>query len=298
MGAKSSIEWVRSSDGSPGATWNPVTGCTKISPGCTYCYAERLAERFGRQKFTDIVLHPDRLDLPLEWRKPRRIFVNSMSDLFHETIPWNFLARVFATMIEARQHTFQVLTKRAERMRQGMRTEIPRMIHAACLLPSTMYCREAWPPKNVWLGVSAENQKTLDERWTVLAETPAAVRFLSLEPLLGPIDVSIATQSLDLGDEDRGSDWTQPVDWVIVGGESGGPPERALVERQHYGDAPDGLTHSRWRRKPEALEWVRAIRDQCQAAGVPFFFKQWGGPTPKSGGRVLDGRTWNEVPKC
>ena len=228
MGDKSAIEWTD-------ATWNPVTGCTKVSPGCKFCYAERLTERFGIRSFTEVTLHPDRLELPLRWRTPRRIFVNSMSDLYHEKVPEAFIARVFDVMTRADWHSFQVLTKRAERL-----------VMLAPGLP--------WPA-NVWQGVSIENAGYV-QRIDYLRRVPAAVRFLSIEPLLGPIP------KLDLRD----------VDWVIVGGESG---------PQHRSADP---------------AWVRDIRDRCLISGVPFFFKQWGGRTAKSGGRTLDGRTWDQMP--
>jgi protein gp37 len=234
MGDHSAIEWTD-------ATWNPVTGCTKVSPGCKHCYAERLAARLqamGNPRYQNgfaVTLHPDQLALPLRWRQPRRIFVNSMSDLFHEAVPAEYIARVFETMVQASRHVFQVLTKRADRL--------------AALAPVLPW------PANVWQGVSVESQD-YTSRVGALRVVPAAVRFLSVEPLLGPIP------NLPL----------EGVDWVIVGGESG-PNHR-----------------------PIAAAWVREIRDQCAAAGVPFFFKQWGGPTPKSGGRLLDGRTWDEMP--
>jgi protein gp37 len=230
----SAIEWTD-------ATWNPVTGCSKISPGCKNCYAERLAHRLQamgvhsyRNGFS-VTLHPAQLELPMKWRRPRRVFVNSMSDLFHEDIPEEFIHQVFAVMGRATQHVFQVLTKRADRLLK--------------LAP-----RLTWP-SNVWQGVSVENS---DYVWRVerLARVPAAVRFLSIEPLLGPID------SLPL----------HAISWVIVGGESG-PGHRPL----------------------EAA-WVRSVRDQCRRRGVPFFFKQWGGRTPKAGGRELDGRRWDQMP--
>jgi protein gp37 len=234
MGDKSAIEWTD-------ATWNPVTGCTKVSPGCTHCYAERLAARLqamGNPRYRNgfaVTLHPDQLGLPLRWSQPRRIFVNSMSDLFHEAIPDSFILRVFETMQRAPWHVFQVLTKRAERL--------------ARLAP-----RLPWPP-NVWQGVSVENARYAS-RVAHLQRVPAAVRFLSVEPLLGPIP------ELPL----------EGIGWVIVGGESG--PGHRLLDP--------------W--------WVRGIRDQCLTAGVPFFFKQWGGPTAKSGGRTLDGRVWDQMP--
>ena len=234
MGDKSAIEWTDS-------TWNPVTGCAKVSPGCKHCYAERLAARLqamGNPRYRngfELTLHPDQLDLPLRWREPRRIFVNSMSDLFHEAVPEYFIRRVFSVMGTAHWHVFQVLTKRASRL-----VELAE--------------RLSWPP-NVWQGVSIESAEYA-ERARLLRRVPAAVRFLSVEPLLGPIT------RLPL----------QGIHWVIVGGESG-PKAR-----------------------PMRPNWVIAIRNQCVTAGVPFFFKQWGGRTPKSGGRILAGRTWDEIP--
>lgn len=236
MGEKSAIEWTD-------ATWNPVTGCTKLSPGCKHCYAERLAARLkamGNPRYRNgfgITLHPDQLDLPLRWKQPRRIFVNSMSDLFHEAIPEDFVRRVFSTMARAHWHIFQVLTKRASRLAE--------------LAPDLEW------PRNVWQGVSVESADYLD-RVKYLRGVPAAVRFLSIEPLLGPMP------RLPL----------QRIDWVIVGGESG-PRARAMQ-----------------------LQWAAGIRNQCVAAGLPFFFKQWGGRTPKSGGRALEGRTWDQMPCC
>ncbi|WP_424664331.1 DUF5131 family protein [Candidatus Binatus sp.] len=234
MGDKSSIEWTD-------ATWNPVTGCTKVSPGCKHCYAERLARRLhamGNPRYRNsfqTTLHSDQIDLPLKWRQPRRIFVNSMSDLFHDDVPDAFIERVFATMGRASWHVFQILTKRAERLAE-MATQLQ------------------WPG-NVWQGVSTESQEYV-YRIQLLRQVPAAVRFVSVEPMLGRI------KRLPL----RG------IHWVIVGGESG--PNFRRID-------PD---------------WVREIRDQCLAAKVPFFFKQWGGFRPKSGGRKLEGRTWDESP--
>ena len=234
MSDKSGIEWTD-------ATWNPVTGCTKISPGCKNCYAERLAFRLramGNPRYRNgfaVTLHPDQLTLPLRWRRPKRIFVNSMSDLFHEDVPDDFIRRVFAVVAEADWHTFQILTKRSSRL--------------AALAPHL-----PWPP-NVWQGVSVENARYI-RRISDLRKVPASVRFLSVEPLLGPIP------ELPLRD----------IHWVIVGGESGGG------------------------RRPMAAAWAREIRDQCADAGVAFFFKQWGGRTSKAGGRLLDGRIWDERP--
>lgn len=235
MGNKTGIEWTE-------ATWNPVTGCTKVSPGCKHCYAERLAVRLqamGNPRYKNgfaLTLHPDQLALPLRWRQPRLIFVNSMSDLFHEAIPDHFIARVFDVMSRADWHVFQILTKRSERL--------------AALAPNLPW------PGHVWQGVSVENAR-YTRRILHLQAVPSAVRFLSIEPLLGPIP------NLPLNG----------IHWVIVGGESG-PKCR-----------------------PVNPAWVREIRDQCLAAGVPFFFKQWGGITPKSGGRLLDGRIWNGFPQ-
>lgn len=234
MSEKSAIEWTDS-------TWNPVTGCTKVSPGCKHCYAETFAERWRGipghpyERGFDLRLWPDRLDLPLTWKKPRTIFVNSMSDLFHEDVPEDFIQLVFDVMARADWHIFQILTKRSERL-------------------ASLASRLPWP-SNVWQGVSVENTRYI-RRIDHLRQATAAVRFLSLEPLLGPLP------GLPLAG----------IDWVIVGGESG-PIHRRIDP-----------------------SWVRDIRDQCLAAGVAFFFKQWGGRTPRAGGRLLDGRIWDEMP--
>lgn len=228
------IEWTDE-------TWNPTTGCTKVSPGCAHCYIERTpAFRIAGRRFVrghiPVLQHEDRLEQPLRWRQPRRIFVNSMSDIFHDDIPDSFIARVFNAMVRAHWHQFQVLTKRSARLRE--------LAH-----------RLPWPG-NVWQGVSVENAAHV-YRVADLQAVPAAVRFLSIEPLLGPIP------RLPL----------EGIHWVIVGGESG--PER----------------------RPVQPEWVRDIQRLCREAGTSFFFKQWGGPTAKSGGRLLDGRTWDEMPR-
>jgi protein gp37 len=234
MSTKTNIEWTE-------MTWNPVTGCTKISQGCKNCYAERMAKRLkamGSDRYRDgfrVTLHPDLLDLPRRWRQPRAVFVNSMSDLFHEDIPDEYIGRVFETMRACPQHTFQVLTKRAERL--------------AALAP-----RLSWPP-NVWMGVSVEDGRVV-ERVSSLLEVPAAVRFLSLEPLIGPLN------KLPL----------DGIDWVIVGGESGP------------------------RARPMKREWVTSILRQCRAAGAAFFFKQWGGVRKDLTGRRLNGRVYDEMP--
>ncbi len=234
MSAKSSIEWTES-------TWNPVTGCSKISPGCRNCYAERMARRLqamGQPNYAkgfQLALHEHALDLPLKWRKPQTIFVNSMSDLFHSSVPTDFIFRTFAIMNRANWHLFQVLTKRSKRLRQ---------------LARRLQCGG-----NIWTGVSVENR---DFTWRIddLRQTDAGVKFVSFEPLLGPV------ARLDLSG----------IDWVIVGGESG-PQSRPMRE-----------------------EWVLDIRDACIAAGVPFFFKQWGGTNKKKNGRLLQGRAYDAMP--
>ncbi len=234
MAQTSSIEWTQS-------TWNPVTGCTKISAGCAHCYAERMAKRLkamGQPRYRNgfrVTLQPDALETPLRWKRPRMIFVNSMSDLFHKDVPAGFIADCFAVMQEASQHIFQVLTKRPERAAE-MAGDLP------------------WP-KNIWMGTTVENANYTCRIQTLL-RTPASVRFLSLEPLLGPIP------RLPL----RG------IHWVIVGGESG-PAAR-----------------------PMKSNWVLQIRDRCLERDVPFFFKQWGGVNRKKAGRILDGRTWSGTP--
>lgn len=234
MANNSHIEWTD-------ATWNPVTGCSKVSPGCKFCYAERLALRLEamgqkncRNGFT-VTLQPHMLEHPLRWHQPRRVFVNSMSDLFHEEVPAEYIMRVFDVMRRAHWHQYQVLTKRSERL-----LELDRVLD--------------WQPQ-IWMGVSVENEKYL-YRVDRLRRTRARIKFLSIEPLLGPLS------ELSL----RG------IDWVIVGGESG-PGAR-----------------------PVDPAWVREIRNRCHHAGVPFFFKQWGGVFKSRTGRILDGRTWDEMP--
>lgn len=302
------IEWTDT-------TWSPVTGCTKVSAGCKHCYGERIAKRFwGERKFTDVQTHADRLDQPLHWKKPRRVFVNSMSDLFHGAVTWRFIIKVMAVIEKCPQHQFQILTKRPERMAKLF--------------------EDVEPPKNVWLGVSCEDQETADERIPILLQVPAAVRFVSCEPLLEDINLH---DHLFYDDGPACCDGGTPesvcgchgahqilnrdpgIDWIIVGGESG------------HGARP---THP---------DWARSIRDQCQAAGVSYFFKQWGEWAPtkpacfckvtnsryshhsidlladgskydptkpddwprstslyrvgkKAAGRELDGRTWDEYP--
>jgi protein gp37 len=242
--AETSIEWATH-------VWNPTTGCDRVSPGCAHCYALDMAarlKRFGQAKYQKdgarrssgpgfgVTLHPQTLTAPLRWRKPRVVFVNSMSDLFHEEIPFEYIERVFEVMVQARQHTFQILTKRDERL-AALADELP------------------WP-ENVWMGVSVENRRFV-HRVDRLRSVPAAVRFISAEPLLGPIE------GLDLAG----------IDWLIAGGES-------------------GPTH-----RPVREAWLTALRDQCLAEEVAFFFKQWGGRQPTSGGRLLEGREWSQMPR-
>jgi len=307
---QSAISWTQ-------ATWNPTTGCDRVSPGCANCYALAMAKRLkaaGNPRYQKdggpasgpgfgLTVHPDLLDLPLRWKKPRLVFVDSMSDLFHEDVPDAFIDRIFATMAGAEQHTFQVLTKRPERMRA----------YVSDWVRGTLGPGQAGPVlPNVWLGVSVENQHWADERIPVLQDTPAAVRFLSCEPLLGPLDVRhswLACQFCDGGRPEREQLHRHPnpgISWVICGGESGamstrGGPERALVERcdgrKHGGFGCEHCGLSGWRPKPQALAWVRSLRDQCVAAGVPFFFKQWPMPPSKSGGPALiDGKEWRQMP--
>lgn len=279
------------------AVWNPVTGCTKVSEGCRHCYAETVAERFWgkqyppitlhvaggnaqhlRRRFTDVQCHPGRLAEPLGWRKPRRVFVNSMSDLFHEAVPDSFLDQVFAVMAFVPQHTFQVLTKRPERMQEYFR-EGPghcarlRVFAAAARFPGARLDQvmatvrsvdgpPAWPLSNVWLGVSCEDQATADQRIPLLLQTPAAVRFVSAEPLLEPIDlrylqpheppVEIDALSGTHGVQRPHRGKNAPLDWVIIGGESGAGA------------------------RPCDVAWIRSLRDQCKAAEVPCFVKQLG----------------------
>ena len=234
MAQNSKIEWTES-------TWNPVTGCTKISAGCKNCYAERMALRLraaGSPNYANgfkVTLHPHALEIPLRWKQPRTIFVNSMSDLFHKDVPFDFISKVFDVMCRASHHRFQILTKRSGRLLK-------------------LSSKLTWP-ENVWMGVTVENADCTF-RIDDLRKTNAAIKFISFEPLLGPI------LSIDL----------EGIDWVIVGGESG-PKSR-----------------------PMEPQWVTNIRDQCLSTNVPFFFKQWGGVNKKKSGRILDGRTWDAMP--
>lgn len=264
MADNSGIEWTD-------ATWNPLTGCTKISQGCKHCYAEVMAKRLAAmgqtayQRVVDDKGHwngmietvESALDKPLLWKKPRMIFVNSMSDLFHVNVPVSYVQRVFEVMIKANQHTFQVLTKRTDRM--------------ADILNSSAWWAGTEPEarKHIWIGTSVEDQRAADERIPYLTTISAGVRFLSCEPLLGDVDIT----------PHHNTHGTRPLEWVIVGGESG---------------------HNA---RPMKYEWAAALRDQCQQAGTAFFFKQWGEHNSeglhvgkKSAGRLLDGREWNEFP--
>lgn len=239
MADQSAIEWTDS-------TWNPVTGCTKITAGCDNCYAERFAERWRGTKGHpfqhgfDLTLRPERLGQLKKWKRPRMVFVNSMSDLFHKEVPFDFVDRVFDAMEEANWHTYQILTKRSSRMRDYLNRRY----------------RTITPPDHIWTGVSVEDHRGA-VRIDHLRQSRSAVRFLSVEPLIGSI-----------GDVDLSE-----IHWVIAGGESG--PNARIMH----------------------IEWAREIRDACRNQDVPFFFKQWGGFRPKSGGRKLDGREWNQWPK-
>lgn len=267
--SKTKIAWTNE-------TWNPVTGCSKVSPGCANCYAERMDRRIRAahgEEFKlwtpqnaeyNVRLHPERLEQPLHWKNPRMVFVNSMSDLFHEQVPESFIADVFASMSHplARKHTFQILTKRPARMLEIIkRTKIFGIALAHEPLP------------NVWLGVSVENQKAADERIPLLLQTPAAVRFLSCEPLLEEIFIQHLFYASDDGDPEEFRDGTYlAISWVIVGGESG-PNFRPMKDT-----------------------WARSIRNQCHGAGVPFFFKQHSGYRPQENA-LLDGVEYHEFPE-
>ncbi|KKN17971.1 hypothetical protein LCGC14_0960290 [marine sediment metagenome] len=309
------IEWCQNPDGTRGKTWNPVTGCTKIGAGCKNCFAERMFKRlawhkrtvyFGRN-FNDVMVHPDKLDKPLHWKKPRRIFVNSMSDLFHDSVSDNFIHQVFAVMALCPWHTFIILTKRAERMREYISADetVERILKIApeffisnkktgdVNIGPLQYWEEngshfsdidPWPLPNVWQGVSVSNQTEACRHLPILLQTPAAVRLVSLEPLLGAVDLTnirdpnrfphclrldvLAGREFHEDDDCR---WTagNKLNQVIVGGETG-PGAR-----------------------PMDPNWVRDIRDQCLIAGVPFFLKH----VSKEAGRLLDGREWNEMPE-
>lgn len=287
--AKSKIEWTEYS-------WNPVSGCTPISEGCQNCYAKRMSKRLaGRCGYPaddpfKVTLHPDRLSEPLKWKKPRRIFVCSMGDIFHEEVPDEFIGEIFSIILDTEhKHTYLILTKRPKRALEWFRKHPKGIFVGANSFYEPIYYR--WPLQNVWFGVTTENQARADERIPILLEIPAAVRFVSVEPMLEPVDLS---KWIYCGDRPL-------LNWVICGGETG-PGAR-----------------------PMHPDWARSLRDQCQAAGVPFFFKQWGEykPLPFSGrddglhtlqeypgckydfvkvgkknaGRILDGRIWDEFPE-
>jgi len=303
----SAIQWTD-------ATWNPVTGCSHVSEGCDHCYAETLTRMkaaagvweapdlpwTAENAEANVILHPERLDRPLRWRKPRMVFVNSMSDVFHPRVPTKFIVEMFNVMAAAPQHTFQVLTKRPKRMRNFLRAakkceggwlthngEEPLSYGEGGLVLND---KPGWPLPNVWLGTSIESREYIG-RADLLREAPAAVRFISAEPLLGPLVPEVA-DSPDPCD-DCGARATRElggfiyceecaarhgldllnIDWLIAGGESG---------KDH---------------RPVEAQWVRDLRDACQKIDTAFFFKQWGGRTPKAGGRELDGRTWDEMPE-
>lgn len=299
MSDKTGIEWTD-------ATWNPVTGCTEVTPGCDHCYAKTFAERWRGtpghyfENGFDVQLRPDKLDQPLRWKKPRKVFVNSMSDLFHDGVPGDYIIDVFVVMAMAKQHTFQLLTKRHGRMRSllsdpGFRDEVQTRME---IIEHPQPVSLTWPLPNVWVGVSAEDQKRADLRIPALLNTPAAIRFVSAEPLLGPIDI---VQAMNRDPRNAGG-----IDWVIAGGESG---------RNARAVHPD---------------WIRGLRDDCKGT-IAFLFKQWGEYEPecqlgisagdgkfircacrgsqpshivgmkrvgkKVAGRTLDGRTWDEYPE-
>lgn len=284
MSGPTRIEWADK-------VWNPVVGCTPVSAGCAHCYAKRIHERFYQDKpFSMIQLHPERIEQPFRWMKPSRVFVNSMSDLFHEDVPDEFIHSVFSVMATAENQTFLILTKRPERMKKFC-SKFGRSFATDEYSGPRNEFLQPWPLPNVWLGVTAENQKATDERIPLLLETPAAVRFVSVEPMLGPVDLGAYL----FADPER-PEWSRlnRLHWVICGGETG-PGAR-----------------------PMHPDWVRDLRDQCLAAGVPFFFKSWGEWTitppidnpratqiapgmqrvgKKRAGRILDGREWNQFPQ-
>lgn len=308
MGTKTNISWTET-------TWNPVIGCSKVSPGCAHCYAEELSKspkmrRFGYTGLPwtpanaelNVQLKPERLEQPLHWREPRRVFVNSMSDLFHELVPFSFIDKVFAVMALTPWHIYQILTKRPERMREYMQSgrKVAIWVQAEQMmlmgrryfgptLTGTLgsYTYQGgpmddkpWPLSNVWLGTSIENQRWADERIPHLLKVPATVRFLSCEPLLGPLDLTIAKlpseatcHPLKVQEGNYPvSGFVGPIKWVIVGGESG----------PHF--------------RPMNLNWARSIRDQCIEAGAAFFFKQSGGRRSETG-KLLDGVEWAQMPE-
>lgn len=348
--AKTKIEWVKNNDGAQGKTWNPITGCTKISAGCQNCYAERMSKRLaGRCGYDkddpfNVTLHPDRLGEPLKWRKPQMVFVCSMGDLFHDDVPFDWIDQVFETMALCQTHIFMLLTKREKRVKewfdtiknrrpvpgQGVCTGGPPFClgtHCPSHDQNTGYCGSPWPLPNVWLGVTAENQETANERIPTLLQMPAAKRFVSVEPMLGAVDLT----EIPLGPNGYGLNFelNAPNGWITGYRENGSPK---VHRNDQYGKLDwvicGGETGPGAR--PMHPDWVRNLRDQCVGADVPFFFKAWGDycyvdqmPSDtythldtrvnlaghrddkkpwrigkKLAGRNLDGREWNERPEA
>ena len=330
-------------------TWNPTRGCSAAAPGCHYCYATRYAHRFSGpgQPYEGLVtstppshprwtgnvqLLPTRLLQPLHWRKPRRIFICSLSDLFHQGVPDTFIRDVCRTITLTPHHTYQLLTKRPERAQALFRNQ--QWLDGLELdADISTHARLVWPLPNLWLGASASTQHDLNHIIPPLLNAPATIRFISFEPLLGPVDTDTrpcphgcADQAPDRSGPDRGKppycgvdgcDMETPgripftlerIHWVIAGGESGGTANRALVkpcprlrwDTHARGRDPsitcDHCHDTRWIPKTEALAWVSSLRDQCTTAGIPFFFKGWGGPTQRAAGDLLDGQQYHELP--
>lgn len=319
------IEWVKNTDGTNGVVWNPTTGCDRVSPGCDNCYALTMAKRLkamGSAKYQvdgdprtsgpgfGVTMHPDVLAVPLGWAKPRDVFVNSMSDLFHDGVTDEFIAQVFAVMAVTPQHTYKILTKRHGRMRALLNSPNWRGSvagHVRAMNPDQPLAEfdaltydfiGTGVLPHVWLGVSVEDQKWADIRIPALLGTPAAVRWLSMEPLLGPVDL--------WGKADRHGHRSRLTYWLDGRPYWGEPrpeptsPKRILMQELETGPAISWVVtggESGPGARPLDLDWVRSIRDQCQQSGVPFFHKQNGGRTPKATGRELDGRTWDEMPE-
>lgn len=274
--ATTSIEWTQGLDGVKGKVWNPVTGCTKVSQGCKNCYAETIAKRFWKdRRFTEVQFHPERLEQPLHWKKPSMIFVNSMSDLFHEDIPDNFIADIFGIMAIGKQHTFQVLTKRPDRMLKFVKKYYGNSDYIEPIYANYSHTAKI-PIPNIWLGVSVENQEAANERIPLLLQTPAKIRWISAEPLLGKIDLTFPIGHWEDMKCDRIIGWNgkwkedciaiNKLDWVVVGCESG--PNRRECK----------------------IEWVESIVEQCKSAKVPVFVKQL-----SMGGAVI--KDINQFPK-
>jgi protein gp37 len=295
MAERTAIEWTATvhPDGTvtPGSSWNPLRAegsgwaCVKTSPACAYCYAERLNLLRGNSRpylpgqHAPPVLDERALALPASWRVPRRIFVCSMTDLFWEAVPDAWIARVLEVACATPRHTYLLLTKRPDRMRRFLEGWLAKLGLTAV-------------PDHVWVGATVENQTMARRRLPELLAVPAAVRFVSAEPLLGPLDLR---PRLGPGSGDAAA---PAVRWVIAGGESGGTPARRLVERApaRTGAGYPGGPGTRWRLRPHAAGWLRSLRDQCRGAGTAFLLKQLGGPTPKAGGRALDGVVWHQYP--